>query len=166
MSGYFNYLKLKLTSWRILVIPLLTLARLYYGYRWLSSGIRKIAWLSDGKLNSAGYISGMIENMRTDRGDPFYLGRIFAEIADNVFLNLPELTDFLVVFFEIVIGIMIIIGFKLFWTMLLALFLNLQFFAAGSTNNFGYVITNLVIIKWAESFELIGLGGFLKSKKV
>lgn len=148
-----------------MAIIVLTIARIYYGWSWLSSGIGKLAWLSDGKLNSAGYIGRMVENMATDYGDPFKLGRIMSVIADKVFLNLPGLTDFLVVFFEFVIGIMLIIGLKLFWAILLAMFLNLQFFAAGSTNNFGYVITNLVIWRWTKLFDAIGVDGFLRHKK-
>lgn len=165
MDSYKNYLKRSLTSWRIVVIPLLTIARIFYGYRWLKSGIGKLVWFTDGKNNSYGFIANMIENMRTDRGDPFRIGRIFAEIADTVFQNMPALTDALVVILEILIGLLLIIGFRLVWTLIVALFLNLQFFAAGSTNNFGYVITNLIIIKWSELFDLLGLDGFLRSRK-
>jgi len=32
-------------------------------------------------------------------------------------------------------------------------------------NNFGYVWTNLVIIKWAKYFDTIGLEGYLRVKK-
>lgn len=165
MKGYVAALKVHLMSWKALPVLLFTVGRIFYGYRWIKSGWGKLPWLTDGEVNSVGFITRMIENMRTDRGDPFRIGRIFAEIADNIFLNLPNLTDALVVIFEILIGLMLIVGLKLFWTMLVALFLNLQFFAAGSTNNFGYVITNLIIIQWVKYFDVIGIEGFIRYKK-
>ena len=74
----------------------------------------------------------MVENLATDRGDPFMIGRLMSRIADTVFVNmLPELTDALVVILELSVALLLILGFQLFWTILVALFHNLQFFSAG-----------------------------------
>ncbi len=166
MKDYFLALREQLRTWKGYTAIALTLIRLYYGYSWFTGGLHKFSWLTDGKLNSQGYISGMVENLATDRGDPFMLGRAMSWIADQVFIELlPQVTDALVVIFEFGVGIMLILGFKLFWTILVAIFLNLQFFAAGSTNNFGYMVTNLFIWKFINWFDAIGLDGFLRVKK-
>ncbi len=166
MKDYLGALKSKLSNTSLGLVIILTLGRIYFGYEWFMSGWHKLAWITDGELNSQGYISKMVTNLATDYGDPFNIGRIMSKVADAIFVNmLPGVTDFFVVILELAIGIMLIIGFKLFWTILVAMFLNLQFFAAGSTNNFGYVIVNLVIWKWTKYFDLIGLDGFLRFKK-
>ncbi len=165
MSNYIDALK-KINSRKLVFVIIATLARLYYGYSWVMGGIGKLSWLTDGKLNSQGYISNMVTNLATDHGDPFKLGRLMSKIADTFFVNLmPAFTDIMVVLFELGIGIMLIIGFKLFWTILAAIFLNLQFFAAGSTNNFGYMVINLIIWQWVKYFDTIGIDGYLRSKK-
>lgn len=73
--------------------------------------------------------------------------------------------DGLVVVFEILIGLFLIIGFKVFLTALLALFLNLQYMAAGVFSNFGYIWANLIFMKCAKYTEVIGLDGFLRVRK-
>lgn len=164
--NYLDTVKNKLSNLSLFTVIILTISRIYYGYSWLMGGIHKLGWLTDGELNSKGYIGNMVTNLATDHGDPFYIGRVMSKVADTVFVNMmPGLTDALVVIFELLIGLALILGFKLFWTILLATFLNLQFFAAGSTNNFGYVITNLIIWKWINYFDLFGIDGFLRYKK-
>ena len=63
------------------------------------------------------------------------------------------------------VGILMIVGFQLFWTAILALFLNVQFIASGSANNFGYIWTDIIVMNAANYAELIGLSGFLRYKK-
>lgn len=163
MSNYLDELRSKLVTPKAIPLVALTLARLYYGYSWVMGGIGKFSWLTDGQLNSKDYIGNLVTNLATDHGDPFNIGRMMSWIADTFFVELlPGLTDILVVIFEFGIGIMIIIGFRLFWTILLAVFLNLQFFAAGSTNNFGYMVINLIIWKWTKYFDAIGIDGYIR----
>lgn len=166
MKTYLNYLKGELSSWKGMLIVLMTLSRIYYGFTWLMGGMGKITWLTDGELNSQGYVGMMATNLATDHGDPFMFGRIMSWVADTFLVNMmPGLTDILVVVLEIVIGLFLILGLHLFWTILAAVFLNLQFFAAGSTNNFGYMVTNLAIWQWSKWFGLIGLDGYLAHRQ-
>ncbi|HZW82394.1 MAG TPA: hypothetical protein VFF14_03090, partial [Candidatus Deferrimicrobium sp.] len=66
---------------------------------------------------------------------------------------------------EIAVGLGFILGFRLFWTALLGLFLNVQFAVAGSANNFGYIWTNIIAMNVAKYAELIGVSGFLAHRK-
>lgn len=79
---------------------------------------------------------------------------------------MPGVTDFLVVTFEILVGVFMILGFRIFWGALIAMFMNLQFIAGASFNNFGYIWTNLAMLKFAQYAELIGLDGLLRYRKV
>jgi len=97
--------------------------------------------------------------------DPLYINKAFAWIAQNVFLSIPGVTDTLVVILEILVGVFMILGFRIFWTALIAMFMNLQFLAGGSFNNFGYIWTNLAMFKFARYAELLGVDGFLRSKQ-
>ncbi|WP_339063838.1 hypothetical protein [Tepidibacillus marianensis] len=149
-------------------VIVLTIARLIYGWKWFEAGWEKLEWLGNGKADAAKKIQGLIDNLvgpKVHGLDPLYLNKLFAWIADKIFLSLPGLTDVLVVSFEMLIGIVMIIGFRVFWGALVAMFLNTQFMAAGSGNNFGYIWTNLVIMKWTKYVDAIGVDGFLRFKK-
>ncbi len=168
MGTYFNALTNAFKDWKKAVVLLVfTVARIIYGWHWFEAGWEKLAWLSDGKYNSQGKIQGLIDAISTSakRFDPLGINKAFAWVAEHVFLNMPGLTDFLVVIFEILIGVVIILGFRVFWSALIATFLNLQFIAAGSFNNFGYIWTNLALMKWAKYFEAVGLDGILRVRK-
>ncbi|WP_328812111.1 hypothetical protein [Paradesulfitobacterium ferrireducens] len=58
-----------------------------------------------------------------------------------------------------------IFGIRVFWAALIAMFMNVQFIAGGSFNNFGYIWTNLAMLKFAAYAELLGVDGFLRFKK-
>ncbi|MFZ5945604.1 MAG: DoxX family protein [Bacillota bacterium] len=166
MNSYVNAVKEQLKDWRIAALVIVfTVARVIYGWSWLKSGWGKLAWLSDGKLNSAGKIQAMITNIagpEVTRFDPLMINKIFASIAQNIFLGMPGLTDALVVVFEIGVGLSMIFGFGLFWSALVAMFMNTQFMAGASFNNFGYIWTNVAIMNFAKHAELLGLSGYLK----
>lgn len=168
METYFSALSNMFKNWKVaLVVGIFTIARLVYGWKWFQAGWHKLGWLSDGKLNSQGKIEGLVAAIgpEASRFDPLGLNKIFAWVADNIFLSMPALTDFLVVSLEMLVGIVLIVGFKVFWGALIGMFFNIQFIAAGSTNNFGYIWTNLAIMQWAKYFDAIGLDGFLRVKK-
>ena len=168
MQTYSDALSKVFKDWKsAIVVGIFTIARVIYGWAWVEAGWEKLAWLSDGKLNAQGKIQGLIGAIgpNAQRFDPLGINKTFAWIADNIFLNMPALTDFLVVAFEILIGLVIIFGFKVFWGALVATFLNLQFMAAGSFNNFGYIWTNLAIMKWAKYFDAVGIDGYFRVKK-
>lgn len=78
---------------------------------------------------------------------------------------MPRITDGLVVILEISVGITMILGLRIFWTALIAMFMNVQFLAGGSFNNFGYVWTNIAMMEFAKYAELIGVDGFLRLRK-
>lgn len=127
-----------------------------------------MSWLSGGKFYAGSLIHTLIANLagpKVTRFDPLEINRLFAWIAQNVFLPMGRLTDALVVILELAIGVLIILGFRIFWTALIAMFLNLQYFVAGSYNNFGYIWTNLALLKFARYAELIGIDGFIRLKK-
>jgi thiosulfate dehydrogenase [quinone] large subunit len=169
MNAYFNTVKNHFKDWRLAVIVLVfTLARVIYGWAWLKSGWGKLGWLSDGQLNSAGKVEAVVNNLagsEVTRFDPLYINKGFAFVADNIFLNMPAVTDFLVVVFEIGIGLTMILGLGIFWSALAAMFMNTQFMAGGSFNNFGYIWTNVGMMTLAKHAELIGLSGYLRYRK-
>ncbi|HHV65707.1 MAG TPA: DoxX family membrane protein [Peptococcaceae bacterium] len=169
MNAYINAIKNQLKDWRLaIIVPVFTVARVIYGWAWLKSGWGKLSWLSDGMLNSAGKVEAVVNNLagsEVTRFDPLYINKGFAYIADNIFLNMPAVTDFLVVVFEIGIGLSMILGFGIFWSALVAMFMNTQFMAGGSFNNFGYIWTNVGMMTFAKHAELIGLSGYLRYRK-
>ena len=166
MNSYFNAVREQMKDWKVAVIVLiLTVARIIYGWAWVVSGSGKIGWLTDGKINAAGKIQAMITNLagpEVTRYDPLLINKAFAWVAQNVFLGMPALTDALVVIFEIGIGIAMILGLGVFWAALAAMFLNTQFIAGASFINFGYIWTNLIMVLFARHAELLGLGGYIR----
>jgi len=170
MASYFKAVSEELKDWKkALLVIVLTVARLIYGWSWFEAGLHKLTWLSDGQLNSVKKIGTMVTNLagpNVKSYDPLYINKLFAWLGETIFAGaMPAVTDFLVVIFEILIGVVLILGFRLFWAGLVATFLNLQFIAGGSFNNFGYIWTNLAIMKFAKYGELIGLDGYLRFKK-
>jgi len=168
MSDYISYVKEQLKDWKVAVLTLIfTVARLLFGYAWIEGGSHKIAWFTDGKLNSAGLIKGMVGNLASaGHPDPLGIGQWYAWVANNLFVNMmPGLTDAMVVILEIGLGLAFILGFQVFWAALISFFMNMQFLSAGSFNNFGYVWTDVALMKFVKYAELIGVSGYLASKK-
>ncbi|ATW23622.1 DoxX family membrane protein [Candidatus Formimonas warabiya] len=169
MAAYVQAVKTELKDWKVSVLVLiLTVGRIIYGWSWLKSGWGKLAWFSDGTLNSAEKIHTLVNNIAgpdVTRFDPFSINQGFAWIAQHVFLGMPALTDVLVVVFEIGVGLCLILGVRVFWAALIGTFMNMQFIAGGSFNNFGYIWTNLALMKFAKYAEMIGLEGLLRFKK-
>lgn len=169
MTSYFESVKTHFKDGKVaFLVVVFTVARVIYGWSWVESASHKLGWLSDGKLNSAAKIDSLITNIagpQVTNFDPLYLNKGFAWIAQNIFLGMPGVTDTLVVVFELLVGLAMILGFRVFWFALVAMFMNLQFFAGGSFNNFGYIWTNLAFLKFAQYAELLGVSGFLKYKQ-
>lgn len=169
MNFYLEAVKNQLKDWRLAAIVLIfTAARVIYGWRWLKSGWGKLGWLSDGQHNTVGRVEAVVNNLagpEVTSFDPLYINKGFALIADNIFLSMPAVTDFLVVVIEISIGLTMIFGFGIFWFALIAMFMNTQFMASGSFNNFGYIWTNVGMMAFAKYAELIGLSGYLRFRK-
>jgi thiosulfate dehydrogenase (quinone) large subunit len=168
MENYFNALSQVFKNWKTaIVVGVFTIARVLYGWAWFEAGWHKLEWLSDGKLNSQGKIQGLVDSIgpAAERFDPLGINKAFAWIAENIFMSMPALTDFLVVALEILVGMVLIFGIKVFWSALVAMFFNLQFIAAGSFNNFGYIWTNLAIMQWAKYFDAVGIDGYYRVKK-
>jgi len=166
MNSYFEVVQEQLKDWKVAVLVLIfTAARLVYGWAWLSSGLHKLTWLSDGQINAAGFIQSMINNLagpQVTRFDPLMINNLFAWVAQNFFLGIPSVVDFMVVVFEISIGVALILGYRVFWFSLIALFMNTQFMAGGSFNNFGYIWSDIAFMGFAGKAELLGLSGYLK----
>lgn len=167
MTSYFDDVKAQLKDWKVsLLVIVFTVVRVIYGYAWIEAGLHKLAWLTDGKLNSAGLIKGMVGNLAGAKNDPLGINNFYGWVANNLFVNMmPGFTDIMVVIFEIGIGVIILLGFKVFWGALAAVFMNLQFNAAGSFNNFGYIWTDLGLMKFSKYAEMIGISGYLEFKK-
>lgn len=170
MNSYMDAVKDELKDWKkALLVIIFTVARIIYGYAWVEAGFEKATsgWFAGGK-HSFGLIAGMVNNLvgpKVHGLDPLYINKLWAWIATNIFNGMPSVTDKLVPICEIVVGLGMIFGFRLFWTAILALFLNVQFITAGSGNNFGYIWTNIIIMNCAKYAELIGISGFLKFRK-
>lgn len=169
MTAYFNAVKEQLKDWKIaLPVVIFTIIRVIYGWAWFEAGLHKLAWFSDGKFNSTGKIGTLITNIAGEKVksfDPLYINKAWAWVAQNVFQGMPGVTDALVVILEILVGVLLILGFRVFWAALIAMFMNVQFLAGGSFNNFGYIWTNLALFKFAKHAELLGVDGFLKFRK-
>lgn len=169
MTSYFDALKEQLKDWKVaFLVIIFTVVRLIYGWAWVESASHKLVWFSDGKLNSAGKIGSLITNIagpKVTSFDPLYINKAFAWVAQNIFLGMPGVTDTLVVIFEVLVGISMLLGFRIFWFALIAMFMNVQFLAGGSFNNFGYIWTNLAFLKFAQYAELLGVDGFVKYKR-
>jgi thiosulfate dehydrogenase [quinone] large subunit len=171
MNSYVDMVKAELKDWKkALVVVIFTVARLVYGYAWVEAGWEKATtgWLNFAGGHSAKLIAGMAANMLPPKAhgfDPLYINKLWSWVAVNVFNGMPGVTDFLVPIAEIAVGIGMIIGFRVLWVALLGLFLNIQFIAAGSANNFGYIWTNIIVMQFDKYFELIGLSGYFKFKK-
>lgn len=169
MANYFSAVAEELKDWKKAVLAIvLTVVRLYYGWAWFVDGIDKLSWFTNGKLNSAGLIGGLVNNLvgpKVMRFDPLHLNNLYAWVAQNIFLGMPRVTDYLVVIFEMLIGLLLLLGFRVFWSALIAIFLNIQYITAGSFNNFGYIWTDLVFLKFSKYAELIGIDGYLRFKK-
>lgn len=168
--GYFKavFTELKEDTKALILALIFTVARLIYGWSWFSAGLEKISWFTNGKFNSGKEIQGLVNNLagpKVTRFDPLGINHLFAWLAQHIFLPMGGVTDALVVISELAVGLLIILGFRIFWSALLAIFFNLQYIAAGSYNNFGYIWTNLALLKFSKYAELIGIDGLLKYKK-
>ncbi|WP_206812095.1 DoxX family protein [Paradesulfitobacterium ferrireducens] len=97
MNSYFEAVSAKMKDWKVAVLVIVfTVARILYGYAWFEAGLHKIAWFSDGKLNSAGKIGTMITNIagpKVTSFDPLYINKAWAWVAQNIFLGMPGVTD-------------------------------------------------------------------------
>lgn len=171
MSSYTDWVKEQFKDTKTAILAVVfTVARIIYGYAWVKAGLEKAesGWFTIGKPHAYGLIANMANNMLPPKAhgfDPLYINKLWAWVATNIFNQMPPVTDFLVVICEIAVGVGMIIGFRLFWVALLGLFLNVQFIAAGSANNFGYIWTNVIIMNVSKYAELIGVSGFLSYKK-
>ncbi len=171
MNSYVDAVKAELKDWKkALLVIVFTVARIIYGYAWVEAGWGKATtgWLNFAGGHAKGLIAGMATNMLPPKAhgfDPLYINKLWAWVATNIFNGMPGVTDFLVPVSEIIVGVMMIFGFKVLWGALLGLFLNVQFIASGSANNFGYIWTNIIVMNFAKYFELIGVSGYLKFKK-
>ncbi|EHQ89483.1 hypothetical protein [Desulfosporosinus youngiae] len=169
MTSYFEAVKTLFRDRKVaFLVIIFTAARVIYGWSWVESASHKLGWFSDGKLNSAGRIESLITNIagpNVSNFDPLYINKGFSWVAQTIFLGTPGLTDTLVVIIELLVGLSMLLGFRIVWFALLAMFMNVQFLASGSFNNFGYIWTNLAFLKFAQYAELLGVGGFLKYKQ-
>ena len=169
--SYIDYIKAQFKNSRTAILTIIfTIARIIYGWSWVNSGWGKATsgWLNFDGGHAAKLISSMAKNIVPPAAhglDPLHINSLWSWVAIHIFNGMPAFTDFLVPISEMVVGILMIVGFQLFWAAILGLFLNVQFIAAGSANNFGYIWTNIIVMNSAKYAELIGLSGFLRYKK-
>lgn len=161
--------ELQKSWWNALVVVVFTICRLLFGWGFFSAGLEKATtenWFGDGKFDSGGLIHKMVSNIQHSHGsDPLHLNGILVWFANHIFIPMGSFTDFLVIAFEMLVGLFIFFGFGLIWAIVAALFLNLQFAAAGSANNFGYLVTDIVWLTFPKYANLIGIDGYFRYKK-
>lgn len=165
MGAYINAVtaEYKKGWWNALVITVFTLARFVVGWNWFHAGIEKWSWLSDGKFDAGGLLQGLVANIKGSHGpDPLHLNNLLVWVVNHIFMNAGGLVDVLVVFCEILVGVCIFFGFGFIWAIIVAIFLNLQYSAAGAANNFGYLVTDIVWFKFPSQASLIGIDGYLR----
>lgn len=89
MNAYFEAVKAELKNRKTMVLVILfTVARIIYGWSWFEAGLHKLAWFSDGKLNSTGKIGTLIKNIagpEVKSLDPLYINKAWAWVAQNIF---------------------------------------------------------------------------------
>ena len=111
-------------------------------------------------------MQGMVANLQHAHGpDPLHINNLLIWFTNHIFLNMGGLVDFLVVVLEMAIGVFAFLGLGMVWTMVVALFLNLQYAAAGAANNFGYLVTDIVWLKFPKYAGLIGIDGYIRYMK-
>jgi len=168
---YFDYVKAQFKNPLTAILAIIfTIARIIYGWSWVNAGWEKATsgWFNFAGGHASKLIGTMAKNIVPPAAhglDPLHLNSLWSWVAIHIFNGMPAFTDFLVPICEMAVGILMIIGFQLFWTAILGLFLNVQFIAAGSANNFGYIWTDIIVMNVAKYAELIGLSGFLRYKK-
>ncbi|WP_434510168.1 DoxX family protein [Desulfitobacterium sp. AusDCA] len=171
MNSYIDAVKAEFKDGKTAVLAVIfTVARLIYGWSWFQSGFEKATsgWLNFAGGHATKQISAMAINMLPPKAhgfDPLYINKLWSWVAVHIFNGMPGITDFLVPICEMAVGVLMILGLKVLWGALLGLFLNVQFIAAGSANNFGYIWTNIIVMNFAKYFELIGVSGYLNYKK-
>lgn len=171
MSSYFNAVagEFRKNGWNAFIVVVFTIARLIFGWDWFKAGWDKLTtehWLSDGKFNSGGLLQGMVASIQHSHGpDPLHLDNLLVWATNHIFLQMGGFLDFLVVFFEIFIGLFVFFGFAFVWSMIAALFLNLQYATAGAANNFGYMVTDIVWLTLPKYASLIGVDGYIRYRR-
>lgn len=168
--GYFEAIgaEFKKSWWNTVLVIIFTIARIFYGWDWFKAGLEKITqehWLSDGKFDSGGLIQGMVAGIQHSHGmDPLHLDNLLVWFSNHIFLHLGGFLDFVVIVLEMLIGIFVFFGIGIVWTMVVALFLNLQYATAGAANNFGYLTTDIVWLRFPKCAGLIGVDGYVRHK--
>ena len=87
--------------WNTLLVIIFTIGRIIFGWAWFTAGLEKLSWLSTSNFMAGKLINGMVNNLagpQVTRYDPLGINWLFAWIANNIFIPLGELTDYLVVF--------------------------------------------------------------------
>jgi len=172
--SYFEYVGAEFRKgwWNALVIVVFTIARLIFGWSWFKAGWGKLtgseggaSWIG-GKFEAEGMMKGMVSNLQHSHGsDPIHLNNLLIWFTNNIFLHMGGLVDFLVVAFEILVGIFVFFGFAIVWAMIAALFLTLQYAAGGAANSFGYNVVEIVWFRFPRNVGLIGVDGYLRYRK-
>lgn len=171
MSSYLDAIsaEFKRSPWNAFIVIVFTLARLIVGWDWFKAGWDKLTvehWLSDGKFDSGGLLQGMVAAIQHSHGpDPLHLDNLLVWVTNHIFLNLGGFLDFLVILFEIVIGLFVFFGFGFIASMVAALFLNFLYATAGAANNFGYMVTDIVYLYLPTYGNLIGIDGYLRFRR-
>ncbi|WDL95518.1 hypothetical protein [Alicyclobacillus sp. ALC3] len=171
MNGYFSAVagEFRKNGWNAFIVVVFTIARLFFGWDWFKAGWDKLTvehWLSDGKFNAGGLLKGMVASIQHSHGmDPLHFDNLLVWAVNHIFVPMGGFLDFLVVFFEIFIGLFVFFGFGFIWSMLAALFLNLQYATAGASNNFGYLVTDIVWVTLPKYASLIGFDGYIRYRR-
>ena len=91
MGAYFKAVGAEMKkSWiNAIFVIVFTIGRIIFGWAWLNAGIEKFGWLTDGKFNSGGLISGLVSNLvgpKVTRFDPLGLNHLYGWIANSIFI--------------------------------------------------------------------------------
>lgn len=171
MNGYFGAIgaEFRKSGWNAFIVVVFTIARLIVGWDWFKAGWDKLTtenWLGDGKFNAGGLLKGMVSSIQHSHGmDPLHLDNVLMWVTNHIFLNLGGFLDFLVVAFEILIGLFVFFGFGFIASMVAALFLNILYATAGAANNAGYLVTDVIYLYMPTYGNLIGVDGYLRFRK-
>lgn len=124
--------------------------RLYLGYIWLTSGLKKFgseAWIgSDAGKALRGFVSGALQKAR-DGGD---VSGWYASFLENLVLPNASVFSYLVVFGEIAVGLGLILGLLTGIAAFFGSFMNAAFLFAGtlSSNPLMFILSTWLVLAW------------------
>lgn len=141
--------------------PLFTLFRFLIGMGWLCTGIMNItekSWFSESDIFVQNYLILALKS-------PDFLG-FYSYFIQNIALECSVYLKDVIPILQIMVGISIIVGFMLFPSILICLFVHISFILSGNMNLIILLLyaSTLVVLFFLKRSYFWSLDHFLKTK--